>query len=90
MHALLPKKRILEIYLNIAEFAPGVYGAEAGARHWFGIPAAQLNEQQAAQMAAILPSPRKWQANPPGQYVSERAQWIQTQMRQTGANYLAE
>jgi monofunctional glycosyltransferase len=55
--AVLSKKRIMEIYLNIAEWAPGVYGAEAGARHHFGISASQLTPRQAALMAVTLPNP---------------------------------
>jgi len=55
--AVLSKKRIMEIYLNIAEWAPGVYGAEAGARHHFGISANQLTQRQAALMAVTLPNP---------------------------------
>jgi monofunctional glycosyltransferase len=55
--AVLSKKRIMEIYLNIAEWAPGVYGAEAGARHHFGISASQLTSRQAALMAVTLPNP---------------------------------
>ncbi|TAJ10662.1 MAG: monofunctional biosynthetic peptidoglycan transglycosylase [Nitrospirae bacterium] len=53
----LSKKRILEIYLNVAEWGQGVYGAEAAAQHHFGKPAAQLTEEEAALLAAILPSP---------------------------------
>ncbi|UCF19684.1 MAG: monofunctional biosynthetic peptidoglycan transglycosylase [Gemmatimonadota bacterium] len=56
----LSKRRILEIYLNIAEFGPGVYGAEAAARYYFGMPAAELNELEAAQLAAALPRPARW------------------------------
>jgi len=56
----LTKRRILELYLNVAEMGPGVYGAEAAARHWFGVPALDLTERQAAQLAASLPRPRSW------------------------------
>jgi monofunctional glycosyltransferase len=55
--AVLSKKRIMEIYLNIAEWAPGVYGAEAGARHHFGVGVNQLTPRQAALMAVTLPNP---------------------------------
>jgi monofunctional biosynthetic peptidoglycan transglycosylase len=54
----LPKERILELYLNVAEWGPGVFGAQAAARHWFGIPAAALSPAQAARLAAVLPCPR--------------------------------
>jgi len=56
----LSKQRILEIYLNLVEFGPGVYGAEAASRHFFGIPAAELSAEQAARLAASLPRPSKW------------------------------
>ncbi len=56
----LSKRRILELYLNVVEFGPGVYGAEAASRHYFGKPAAELGEDEAAQLAAGLPRPRAW------------------------------
>jgi monofunctional biosynthetic peptidoglycan transglycosylase len=55
---LLPKERILELYLNVVELGPGVFGAEAGARHHFGVGARELGRRQAAGLAAILPAPR--------------------------------
>jgi monofunctional biosynthetic peptidoglycan transglycosylase len=54
---VLPKKRILELYLNTIEWGPGVYGAEAAAQAWYGIPAARVNREQAARLAAVIPSP---------------------------------
>jgi monofunctional biosynthetic peptidoglycan transglycosylase len=74
------KKRILEVYLNLVEWAPGVYGAEAAARHHFGKPAAQLSRREAALLAAALPNPRTYNAGKPGPYVSRRAGQIQSQM----------
>jgi monofunctional biosynthetic peptidoglycan transglycosylase len=56
----LSKRRILELYLNVVELGPGVYGAEAAARHYFGKPASSLSEHAAAQLAASLPRPRRW------------------------------
>lgn len=56
----LPKERILELYLNIVEFGPGVFGAQAAARYYFDIPASQLNPGQAAWLASILPSPKRY------------------------------
>jgi monofunctional biosynthetic peptidoglycan transglycosylase len=56
----LPKQRILDLYLNVAEFGPGIYGAEAAAEHYFGEPAVQLSEEQAAELAAGLPRPSTW------------------------------
>lgn len=60
LEAALSKDRILEIYLNVVEFGPGIYGAEAASRHYFGRPAAALDERQAAQLAAVLPRPSVW------------------------------
>lgn len=74
------KQRILEVYLNIVEWAPGAYGAEAAARVWFGKGADTLSAQEGALLAAILPSPRKWKANPPGRYVASRAGILQRRM----------
>jgi monofunctional biosynthetic peptidoglycan transglycosylase len=56
----LSKRRILELYLNVVQYGPGVYGAEAAARHYFGVPAADLDTTQAAQLAAALPRPSSW------------------------------
>jgi monofunctional biosynthetic peptidoglycan transglycosylase len=56
----LPKRRILELYLNVVEFGPGIYGAEAAARHYYGVSAAGLSEGQAAALAAGLPRPATW------------------------------
>ncbi|WP_084154647.1 monofunctional biosynthetic peptidoglycan transglycosylase [Polycyclovorans algicola] len=81
---LWSKQRILEVYLNSAEFGEGIYGVEAAARFYFGKPAARLSEYEAALLAAVLPSPRRYRVSPPSPYVSERAAWIQGQMRQLG------
>ena len=74
------KRRIMEVYLNVAEWAPGVYGAEAAARHWYGKSAKDLTSREAARLAAILPSPRRYQAASPGPYVRRRAARIQAAM----------
>ena len=71
------KRRIVEVYLNVAEMAPGVYGAEAAAQHWFGKSSADLTAREAARLAAILPSPRRYDAGSPGPYVRRRASRIQ-------------
>jgi len=60
LEAVLEKRRILEIYLNVAEWGDGVYGAEAAARYHFGVPAAELSPEQAARLAVMLPSPRAY------------------------------
>ena len=72
-----PKRRIMEVYLNVAEWAPGVYGAEAASRHWFNKSARNLTPRDAARLAAILPSPRRYDAATPGPYVRRRAARIQ-------------
>ncbi len=68
----LSKRRILELYLNTAEFGPHIYGAEAGARYHFGVSARDLTVEQACAMAAILPSPRKWNPNNPRKFLKNR------------------
>ncbi|MDX5360571.1 MAG: monofunctional biosynthetic peptidoglycan transglycosylase [Alphaproteobacteria bacterium] len=65
IEALWPKERILEVYLNIAEWGPGVYGAEAAARHHFGVSARNLGVGQAAALASILPNPKAWRVDSP-------------------------
>ena len=74
------KRRIMETYLNVAEWAPGVYGAEAASQHWFGKSADRLTAREAARLAAILPSPRRYKAASPGPYVRRRASRIQAAM----------
>lgn len=78
------KQRILEVYLNSAEWDDGVFGAEAAARHHFGTGAASLSRQQASLLAAVLPNPRNWSASRPSPYVLRRAGWIRKQMGQLG------
>jgi monofunctional biosynthetic peptidoglycan transglycosylase len=87
--ALWPKRRILEVYLNIAEFGRGVYGVEAASRRYFGIPASQLSPAQAARLAAVLPNPKVLSAAQPSAYVWGRIEWIRGQMEQlSGLQYL--
>ena len=81
---LLPKRRIMEIYLNIAEWGPGIYGVGAAARHYFGVEAETLNTRQAALLAAILPAPRSRSAGSPSAYVAGYAATIQRRMGQLG------
>ena len=80
------KQRILEVYLNSAEWDDGVFGAEAAARHHFGVSAGGLSMQQASYLAAVLPNPRQWSASHPSSYVARRAGWIRQQMRQLGGD----
>jgi monofunctional biosynthetic peptidoglycan transglycosylase len=77
----LPKRRILELYLNIAELGPGIYGAGAASRYYFGSSPARLTDAQAALLAAVLPNPRRLRVDEPSPYVRERQAWIVTQMR---------
>ncbi len=70
------KRRILEVYLNVAEMGDGVFGAEAAARHWFGVSAADLTPGQAARIAAILPNPKDRSASSPSGFVRSRARQI--------------
>jgi monofunctional biosynthetic peptidoglycan transglycosylase len=90
IEALWPKARILEVYLNIAEFGPGVYGVEAAAQTYFHKPAAALTRDEAARLAAVLPSPRRWSARDPGPYVRTRADWILRQMGHRSGAGIAE
>lgn len=76
----LPKRRILEIYLNIVELGPGIYGVEAASRNYFGKPAAALDRREAALLAAVLPNPRQYNVLQPSLYVRQRQHWIIGQM----------
>ncbi len=78
------KRRILTVYLNIAEFGDGIFGVEAAARHYFNKPASQLSASQAALLAAVLPNPLRFKADAPSGYVRSRQAWILRQMRQLG------
>lgn len=80
LEVCLPKKRIVEIYLNIAEFGPGIYGVPAASRYFFGVAPAHLSDRQAALLAAVLPNPGRLQVERPSGYVRERQRWILTQM----------
>ncbi|WP_333586281.1 monofunctional biosynthetic peptidoglycan transglycosylase [Phenylobacterium sp.] len=71
------KPRIMEVYLNVAEFGPGIYGAEAAARRYFGVSAADLSPTQAARLVAVLPSPLRYKVVEPGPYVRRRTGRIQ-------------
>jgi monofunctional biosynthetic peptidoglycan transglycosylase len=74
------KKRILEVYLNVIEMGRGVFGIEAAARTYFKKPASRLNRQEAAMIAAVLPSPKRYKIKPLSNYVAGRSRFIQTQM----------
>ena len=78
-----PKQRILEIYLNVAEFGDGVFGVAAASRHHFARPAHRLSPEQAAALAAILPAPRTRNPRRPSASVKRKQRWILQQMRHT-------
>ena len=74
------KERIMEVYLNSIEMGNGIYGAEAAAQYWFKKSAAKLNKDESSAIAAILPNPLKYVANPPSAYISKRKTWVKQQM----------
>lgn len=78
------KRRILTVYLNIAEFGPGIFGVEAASQRYFQKPASRLTAADAALLAAVLPNPIRYRAAAPSGYVRSRQQWILRQMRQLG------
>lgn len=88
MELLLSKSRILELYLNIVEFGPGIYGVEAAARANFHHSADSLARYQAARMAAVLPNPYRFSVSRPSAYTLKRSRWIQQQMKQLGTGLL--
>lgn len=90
IETLWPKRRILEVYLNIAEFGDGVYGVEAAAQRYFGKAAAKLSSREAARLAAVLPNPKRFKAAAPSAYVERRTVRIERQMRNLGPSYLRE
>ncbi|HIJ91335.1 MAG: monofunctional biosynthetic peptidoglycan transglycosylase [Desulfobulbaceae bacterium] len=84
LEGIWPKRRILEVYLNIAEFGSGIFGIEAASQTYFHKPAAKLNSAEAATLAAILPSPLRSSAVRPSGYIRQRTKQIQQQMRLMG------
>ncbi|WP_034060505.1 monofunctional biosynthetic peptidoglycan transglycosylase [Lacinutrix jangbogonensis] len=84
------KERILEVYLNSIEMGNGVYGIEAASQYWFKKSAIKLSAYEAAAIASILPSPRKYRANPASVYIEKRKEWIVKQMQFYGTLELKE
>jgi len=80
IEGLWPKQRILEVYLNVAEWGDGIYGAEAAARHHFGVSAANLSRTQAARLASILPSPVKWSPHRSSGGIARKARSVKRSM----------
>ncbi len=87
IESLWPKRRILEVYLNIAEFGPGIFGAGAASERLFKKPASTLTLQEAALLAAVLPNPKRMSALEPSDYVRTRANAIQAAVRKLGGVY---
>ncbi len=81
IEAFWSKRRIMEVYLNVAELGDGIYGVEAAARHYFDRPAHKLTREQSALLAAVLPNPLRWSAARPTPYIRERQRWILRQMQ---------
>jgi len=81
LEVALSKKRILEIYLNIAEFGPGIYGVRAASETYFGKAPNELTDAEAALLAAVLPNPKRLHAGNPSAYVRQRQSWIMQQMQ---------
>ena len=88
LELLWGKQRILEVYLNIAEFGPGVYGVGAASQYWFKVPVSRLTPNQAARLAAVLPNPWRYRAEPPTAFIAERGSWIEQQMTMLGYVWL--
>lgn len=86
---LWSKERILELYLNVVEFGPGVYGVGKASEHFFAKEALELKADEAARLAAVLPNPKRMRVNPPSPYVAERKEWIlRNMMNLSGIAYV--
>ncbi|WP_203343080.1 monofunctional biosynthetic peptidoglycan transglycosylase [Vibrio diabolicus] len=85
MELMWSKERILEVYLNVAEFGPGIYGAEAAAQNYFGVSAKQLSKWQAARLAVVLPNPYRIKVYPQSDYTARRTRWAMNQMSNLGS-----
>ncbi|MGR5134132.1 monofunctional biosynthetic peptidoglycan transglycosylase [Vibrio alfacsensis] len=85
MELMWSKERILEVYLNVVEFGPGIYGIEAAAQNYFGIHASQLSKWQSARLAVVLPNPYRIKVYPQSDYTQHRTHWALTQMRNLGS-----
>lgn len=80
LEALLGKQRILELYLNHVEWGEGLFGAQAAARHYFGVDAARLGPEQAARLAVMLPAPKRFERQPRSEYLMSRSATILARM----------
>ncbi len=88
LELMVSKQRILEVYLNIVEFGPGIFGVEAASQAYFHKPAARLTFHEAARLAAVLPNPYRYRVIRPSAYTQSRVRWIEKQMRQLGLTWL--
>ncbi len=88
LELMVSKQRILEVYLNIVEFGPGIFGVEAASQTYFHKPAARLTFHEAARLAAVLPNPYRYRVINPSAYTQSRVRWIEKQMRQLGLAWL--
>ena len=86
IEAAWSKQRILEVYLNIAQFGRGTYGVQAASQRFFRKDAARLTQAEAALLAAVLPAPTRFKADAPSSYVRRRQAWIQRQMASLGGS----
>ena len=86
----LDKQRILEVYLNIAEFGDGIYGVEAASRAYFNKPAVQLSANESAMLAAVLPNPKLYLVIDPSSFVVDRQRWILKHMKNLGTEYVED
>ena len=84
IETLWPKRRILEVYLNVAQFGSGTYGAEAAAQRYFHNPASRLTRSDAATLAAVLPAPERYSVASPSRFIQQRREWILGQMQALG------
>jgi monofunctional biosynthetic peptidoglycan transglycosylase len=84
LEALLDKRRILELYLNVVEFGPGIYGVGAASQRYFGKAPADLDDGEAAQLAAVLPNPTSWRPGSPSPTYRRRVAAIQRRMERAG------
>jgi monofunctional biosynthetic peptidoglycan transglycosylase len=84
IEALWPKRRVLEVYLNIAEFGDGIYGVGAASQHFFEKSPARLSRPESALLASVLPNPKRFRVDQPSKYVQRRAWWIERQMIRLG------
>jgi monofunctional biosynthetic peptidoglycan transglycosylase len=91
IEAAWSKQRILEMYLNIAEFGRGTYGVQAASQRYFDKDAARLSQSEAALLAAVLPAPTRYKADAPSNYVRRRQAWIQRQIASLGgSSYISD